>query len=491
MPEEELSSLAWPRGDTSAESEAIASEYYVSARGYHINELEDKNPTDFMNLKSLNTPHYHPPEDEPPDYFQKTDEAESLGKWVNYVFHIECQDDGAISYLATKDLWVAPVGKVAKYIKERQNSHITDIAQTDLAISFRLASSLDPHLFNQELTIKVYVNPADVQTVLVNGNSTMFASGVGYILFNIQPSGSDDIRVMKSSIPRGGGNDVLEPREDRDETILRPLKGLGRGSGAVINIWISGEARLDNLRNHRIKYLFVDIGDTNKDGKIETPRKEIAEFLSLIKSYEKQHGYDFVILPYSEINTYHYNVDCQFRKRFIADYKSLVSLGFDGVYVDIEPIRKKKEKDYLELLERLSAICPKGTILGAYAGSVSDSEADNEKNNEWQWSLSFYKKVSDVVDLICVPGYDFNLRSRVEYQSSIRKQVRLLSSGGFNSHLMFTIPTHKREPETIENALTAYYLEIGRHPQHQFIGVCVFAEWTTIQEEWNIFRSGT
>jgi hypothetical protein len=335
------------------------------------------------------------------------------------------------------------------------------------------------------------VSPVDVQTVLINANPTRFTSGGDHITFNVQPSGSDDIRVVKAGIQRGSGNDVLEPREDRDDTILRPLKGLERGNGAVINIWISGQARLDNLRNHKIKYLFVDIGDTKQDGKIGTPREEINEFLSLIKSYEKQHGYDFVVLPYSEINTYRYNVNRQFRQGFIADYRSLLSLGFDGVYVDVEPIRKNQEKDYLELLAGLSAICPKGIILGAYAGSVSDSEADGETNNEWQWSLSFYKKVSDVVDLICVPGYDFNLRSRVDYQSSIRKQVRLLSSGGFNSNLMFTIPTHKREPETIENALTAYNLEIRRHPRHQFIGVCLFAEWTTIPEDWNVFRSGT
>jgi hypothetical protein len=195
MPEEELTSFAWPYGDTSAESRAIASEYYVSARGYHINELEDKNPTDFMNLKSLNTPHYHPPEDDPPDYFQKADEAEALGKWVNYVFHNECQDDGAIRYLAAKDLWVAPVGRVAKYIKERQNAQIVEVVRTDSEIRFVLASSLNPRLFNQELTIQVPVNRADVQSVLINGNSALFAGGTEHIRFNVQPSGSDNIRV--------------------------------------------------------------------------------------------------------------------------------------------------------------------------------------------------------------------------------------------------------------------------------------------------------
>ncbi len=196
MSEEALTSLAWPRGDTNVESRLIASEYYVSARGYHINELEEKNPADFMNLKSLNTPHYHDPEYDPPDYYQKADEAEALGKWVNFVFHNECLDDGAIHYLTTKDLWVAPVGRVAKYIKERQNAQIVDVVRSRSELSYRLVCNLDPHLFNQKLTVRVSVTPANVQDVLVNGESEAFTSSVDHILLNVHPSGNDEIRIV-------------------------------------------------------------------------------------------------------------------------------------------------------------------------------------------------------------------------------------------------------------------------------------------------------
>lgn len=196
MPEEDLTSFAWPRGDATLEAEAIASEYFVSARGYHVNQLEEKNPSDFMYLKSLNTPHYHDPEDDPPDYFEKADEAEALGKWVNFVFHNECLDDGAIQYLTMKDLWVAPVGIVAKYIKERQNTHIVDIERTPSELSCALVSELDSHLFNQKLTIRIAVDPAEVQTVLVNGSTAVFTRDADHILVNIRPSGHDEIRTI-------------------------------------------------------------------------------------------------------------------------------------------------------------------------------------------------------------------------------------------------------------------------------------------------------
>lgn len=504
MAAEELTSLAWPRGDCSAASEAIAAEYYISARGYHINELEDKDPCDFMNLKSVNTAHYHVPAYDPPNYFQMADKAEALGKWVSYVFHNHCQDDGVIAYLATKDLWVAPVGKVVKYIKQRQNSQIVNIARTDSEIAFALACRLEPRLFNQELTIRVRVDPAGVQSVGVNGISTAFTCGADHILFNVRPSGSDEVVVRAPQRETGrcgplpitglaGQTDRSIPELGQEGHSARSKRSgtLDVGNGAVINIWISGQARLANLRDHRIKYLFVDVGDTSRDGKIETPITDIAQFLGMIKSYEKQHAYDFVMLPYSEINTYDCQLDRTFRENFIADYKGLIGLGFDGIYVDVEPVRRSLQADYLEFLNELAAVCPESAILGVYAGSVPDPQAGDEETNEWQWSVSLYRDVSNFVDVIVVPGYDFKLRSRTEYTASIRRQIGLLSSEALNCHLMFALPTHKPEPETIDNALKAYKLEISRRPQHQFIGVCVFAEWTTIQEEWEVFKSGT
>jgi hypothetical protein len=273
-------------------------------------------------------------------------------------------------------------------------------------------------------------------------------------------------------------------------TAPAPREKLVEGDGAVINIWLSGGGRLDNLRNHRIKYLFVDVGDTGLDGRIKTPKQEIVQFVRLIESYEKQHAYDFVILPYSEINTYMYRLDRRFRDNFIADYRELISLGFEGVYMDVEPVRKEQEADYLEFLREVSVVCPAGTILGVYAGSLSDSKLGDERTNEWQWPVEFYKRVAEVADVICIPGYDFNLRSREAYQASIRKQVESLCATRLPCQLMLTVPTHKRAPETLKNALAAYSSEIKKHSEHQFIGVCVFAEWTTIPEEWHVFESG-
>jgi hypothetical protein len=265
-------------------------------------------------------------------------------------------------------------------------------------------------------------------------------------------------------------------------TISRPLKQLTEGNGIATNIWID-EERIDNLRNHNIKYLFVDVGDTRQDGFLNTPNHEIIGFLEMIEDYEKENNYDFIILPYSEINTHNYNVNDEFKKNFVELYLGLIELGFDGIYVDIEPIRKGQEVSFLNLLEELDRKVPNDKILGTYSGVISEIENDNE----WEWDINFYKRVSNRVDFIFVPGYDYPFEDKELYKSKIKEQVGIISSNNFNSYFMLGIPTHKPQPETIENALSAYQEEVSRFQTNKFIGAGIFAEWTMDENEWNVF----
>ena len=268
--------------------------------------------------------------------------------------------------------------------------------------------------------------------------------------------------------------------------ISRPLKNLEKANGIVTNIWLDG-TKIDNLKNHEIKYLFVDIGDTGQDGKIKTPEEDIEKFIHLISEYEKEKNYDFIIIPYSEVYTYDYDItSVSFQENFIEDYKNFISLGFDGVYVDIEPIRKGQEEDYLIFLEDLNKEISQDKIIGAYSGAVSNSKLSI---NEWEWDLDFYEKVANRIDLIFVPGYDSFLTDKGKYQNNIKNQIDQLSSRTFNSQFMLGIPTHKPSPETIENALEAYQDGINQNPKNQFIGVGVFAEWTTHENEWGVYEN--
>jgi len=134
QPSSDFISFAWPCGFTTPKMEAVTSEYFLSARGYNFNLLEETSPQDYMNLKSFNG-HEHVPYP-PADLKTVVDAAIAQGKWFNLVLHGLTNDDGAIAYSATKDIWVAPIGSVIKYIQQRDRTVITNYTETAQTVSF-------------------------------------------------------------------------------------------------------------------------------------------------------------------------------------------------------------------------------------------------------------------------------------------------------------------------------------------------------------------
>jgi len=273
------------------------------------------------------------------------------------------------------------------------------------------------------------------------------------------------------------------------EQIIRPVKNLEKMDGVVTNIWLDNPAKLDNLRNLGVKYLIVDVGGTNSNGKLETSEEEIKSFLDFINIYEQEKNYNFIILPYSEINTYNYDIDSEgFLQNMIDDYKTLVIMGFDGVFVDIEPIQFIQREKYLQFLYGLSKTFDEDIIIAVYAGHLGSSF-----DNEWEWNQEYYKRVGNLVDLISVPAYDLDFNNAQDYKSDVKNKIRELNSLGLNAKLFLGVPTHNPDPETIENALNALSVELTllklQRANNSFIGVIIFAEWTTSQEEWKIFKS--
>jgi hypothetical protein len=293
--------------------------------------------------------------------------------------------------------------------------------------------------------------------------------GVFFILFII-------IIILISLIFQDSGNGVNTSRPGKTS--------LEQGNGAVINIWIDNFSRFDTLKDHKVKYLFVDVGNTGKDGRITTPESEIKGFLGFIRKYEAENDYDFITLPYSEIIIGNYDINPEsFKNNFVNDYAHLNSLGFDGILVDIENVNADSRDSYLDILERLRERLPSSALISAYSGAIGSNS-----DNSWEWDEGFYSSVSDRVDLISASGYDSDIVDADEYKDYISNQVGLIASGNFSSYILFAVPAHKAYPETIGNALDAYKKELVNHPQNRFLGVTVFAEWTADDSEWEVFE---
>ena len=88
-----------------------------------------------------------------------------------------------------------------------------------------------------------------------------------------------------------------------------------------------------------------------------------------------------------------------------------------------------------------------------------------------------------------MPAYDTNIRDETKYKTFIEKQVEFLCTKSVNSKLFIVAPTHKKKPETIERALMPYMSITNKYPYNPFLGICIFAEWTTNTNEWDFFGS--
>ena len=204
-------SFVWPCGYTNYREQAIAADYFLSSRGYNINELEDATPEDFMNLKSFNS-HEHTPYP-PSDLKTVVDAAVAQKKWFNLVLHNFSNDDGAITYAHSQDIWVASIGEVIKYILQRNRLILTSYSASPDLISFNVSRLQVPsssyrsfeNAFgaNDMVTLQIDVDDSKViDNVLINGTITPYTTrsinGNTVILVNIKPypSTSKNVQIV-------------------------------------------------------------------------------------------------------------------------------------------------------------------------------------------------------------------------------------------------------------------------------------------------------
>jgi gliding motility-associated-like protein len=182
-PARDIITFVWPCGSTNYREEAVASDYFLSSRGYNWNMLEDATPVNFMDLKSFNS-HEHTPYP-PADLKTVVDDAINQKKWFNLVLHNFNNDDGAVTYAHNKDIWVTSIGNVIKYILQRDRFILTDYNSATDNITFNVSRIQIPATswrefesafgMNDVTTLQIDVDDIrTVDNVLVDGVSNPF-----------------------------------------------------------------------------------------------------------------------------------------------------------------------------------------------------------------------------------------------------------------------------------------------------------------------------
>lgn len=209
MPQNKIITLVWPCGFTNYREQAVASQYFLCARGYNINQLEESDPENFMNLKSFNS-HEHIPFP-PSDLKIMVDSAVLQHKWFNLVLHNMTNDDGAINYSHSENIWVAPIGSVIKYIMQRDRFVLNSYTESQDKITFNISrlaiqsssfknfeESIGP---DDIITMQIDIDDNRlVESISVNGMKNPFRTkkinGNRILYFNISPD-PDNFRTVE------------------------------------------------------------------------------------------------------------------------------------------------------------------------------------------------------------------------------------------------------------------------------------------------------
>ncbi|ACZ29552.1 hypothetical protein Xcel_0513 [Xylanimonas cellulosilytica DSM 15894] len=228
-----LITLVWPCGFNPLWYGVKAWDYFLCARGYNINALEDPTPRDIMNIKSYNS-HEHAPVP-PADLKTIVDGAVAQGRWANLVLHAMTNDNGAINYAATQDVWVAPIGTVVKYIMQRDRTIIGGWTPGSGAATWTMRRlpmpatrlrDFEQSMFDEDtLTVRVPVSSLGLGGTIdhVSAGATVVPheirteGGTDYLYFDAQvPTVERTIRVATTAFA-GGVPDPAGPDPEPDE----------------------------------------------------------------------------------------------------------------------------------------------------------------------------------------------------------------------------------------------------------------------------------
>jgi len=192
----------------------------------------------------------------------------------------------------------------------------------------------------------------------------------------------------------------------------------------------------------------------------------------------------------------------------VADFSLtvLAELGFDGVFLNVDPVLNPNADDFINLLRRVNLrIGDEGALAVAVPPDYTPSDGAVPQSPLYApgtaWDAPFKQRVALLVDEIALTPYRSGLDDRVDYVDWFAYQVaayaEAIAETEAATRIMVGIPTYDSDPpalnasvENIPAALEGLQqgLEAAGRARAAFQGVALFAEWTTDETEWRLFN---
>ncbi|WP_308014928.1 glycosyl hydrolase family 18 protein [Nocardia coffeae] len=190
------------------------------------------------------------------------------------------------------------------------------------------------------------------------------------------------------------------------------------------------------------------------------------------------------------------------RDRFAGSVARVLELGFDGVHLDLEPVRSGSP-DYLTMLDRARAVTSaRHALLSVSTPQLEPLPGVHHvgavlTGNGKYWSRGYFADVARRVDQLAVMSYDTWMPWRPLYSGYVAEQTALaLEAAPATVDLLMGVPAywaddygHHGNAETVPAALRGIRLGLGRTaPGRESFGVAMYVDFTATSQNWSDYR---
>jgi hypothetical protein len=266
------------------------------------------------------------------------------------------------------------------------------------------------------------------------------------------------------------------------------------------------------LRDNKIGTVYAWVTWLQEDGSWRgtTSFEAVKTFVQQFnQAYPEALLYGWVGFPVNVGDDDGYRLDEADLQQKVADFSQRVvtEFGFDGVFLNVEPVWNDDAADFLELLRKVRlAVGDTRPISVAVPPDWSPSDAQIPVPPQiipgTVWDKEFKQRVAFLADQIVLMAYNGGLSKSDDYAEWVAYQVKAyadaLSDPETGTELVIGIPTydaqlpaHDPQIENVTSAIKGIRDGLAQAGDAGVVvqGVAIYAEWETDDSEWAQFKT--
>jgi hypothetical protein len=266
--------------------------------------------------------------------------------------------------------------------------------------------------------------------------------------------------------------------------------------------WVDGRhgqadlnALVARLKTTGIRDLFVHSGPLSDDGSLDPALRPRARWLT---------GALHRALPRVRVQAWlgtlvgggHLDLaDPATRARIVASARAVVTDGFDGVHLDLEPVADG-DPGYLALLAQVHAVTLFLSVAAPQVRPLGWLPLP-ALHPHW-WSAGYLRQVATRVDQVAIMTYDTAMPTGALYAGYLHRETELaLRAVPPDVSLLIGLPAyrssalgHFSSAETVSAAIRGVRLAISPVPPDRPLGVALYVDFTATAQDWAQYQAG-